>query len=203
MGVTSARRIAWASLLAGLWLAAAPAKSGEPTADDGAERAEDARETDAAEDSEDVMRGFEDDGFPSGTPGPSQPGSESDSIPAPIPNRASPAQPRALVAALRRRVDHRGLLRTEIHRLLERHEIPGPRRHAHARRPAARSRRCPREWQARAAGSGFYDFAYLIKGRGEYTNAMLNSYEWDADVGELWVEGPLLPASISSSAGRS
>lgn len=52
----------------------------------------------------------------------------------------------------------------------------------------------PRDWQARAAGSGFYDFAYLARGKDEYTNAVLDKYEWDADVGELWVEGPLLPA---------
>ena len=52
----------------------------------------------------------------------------------------------------------------------------------------------PHAWQARVAGSGFYDYAYLINGRGEYTNKVLDRYEWDADVGELWVEGPLLPA---------
>ena len=52
----------------------------------------------------------------------------------------------------------------------------------------------PFDWQARAAGSGFYDFAYLAHGRDEYTNQVLDKYEWDADVGELWVEGRLLPA---------
>ena len=59
----------------------------------------------------------------------------------------------------------------------------------------------PREWQARAAGSGFYDFAYLARGRDEYTNAVLDKYEWDADVGELWVEGPLLP-DLDVKVGR-
>jgi hypothetical protein len=59
----------------------------------------------------------------------------------------------------------------------------------------------PYEWQARAAGSAFYDFAYLARGRDDYTNAVLDTYEWDADVGEMWVEGPLLP-SLDLKLGR-
>ncbi|HEY8153008.1 MAG TPA: DUF1302 family protein [Myxococcota bacterium] len=59
----------------------------------------------------------------------------------------------------------------------------------------------PHEWRARAAGFGFYDFAYLSNGRSRYTNEVLNSYEWEADAGEVWVEGPLLP-SVDAKLGR-
>lgn len=59
----------------------------------------------------------------------------------------------------------------------------------------------PWEWRARAAGFGFYDFAYRINGRDHYTNEVLNSYEWEADAGEVWIEGPLLP-SLDVKLGR-
>jgi hypothetical protein len=59
----------------------------------------------------------------------------------------------------------------------------------------------PREWHARAAGFGFYDFAYRIEGRSHYTNEVLNSYEWEADAGEVWIEGPVLP-SLDAKLGR-
>lgn len=59
----------------------------------------------------------------------------------------------------------------------------------------------PYEWRARAAGFGFYDFAYLINGRDDYTNEVLNSYEWDADAGEVWVEGNLL-SDLDVKLGR-
>jgi hypothetical protein len=59
----------------------------------------------------------------------------------------------------------------------------------------------PCEWKARAAGFGFYDFAYLANGRSEYTQEVLNSYEWDVDSGEVWIEGPLL-SSLDLKLGR-
>jgi hypothetical protein len=59
----------------------------------------------------------------------------------------------------------------------------------------------PHEWKARAAGFGFYDFAYRIKGPSDFTNEVLNGYEWDADAGEVWVEGRLLP-DLDAKIGR-
>jgi hypothetical protein len=59
----------------------------------------------------------------------------------------------------------------------------------------------PWEWKARAAGFGFYDFAYRINGRDHYTNGVLDGYEWDADAGEVWIEGPLLP-NLDAKLGR-
>jgi hypothetical protein len=47
----------------------------------------------------------------------------------------------------------------------------------------------PRGWELRAEGFGYYDWAYLARGRGEYTEGVLASYEWDADTQDLWVRG--------------
>lgn len=49
----------------------------------------------------------------------------------------------------------------------------------------------PRQWQARASGYGFYDFAYLINGKSMYTEQVVDLYEWDVELQELWVEGPI------------
>jgi hypothetical protein len=198
VGVTSAQRSAWASLLAGLWLAAAPAKSDVPAESNGANRAEEARDADAAEDSEDIMGGFEDDGFPSQAPGPSPPGSESEFES----NSGSDSEPTgpvrwwdltgyASITEAFAYQDHDSSSGTDYQGLVG----------LRTRAGLQLDLRLPHDWQARAAGSGFYDFAYLINGRGEYTNQVLNSYEWDADVGELWVEGPLLPA-VDLKLGR-
>jgi hypothetical protein len=157
VGGGPARRIAWAALLAGLSLAAAPAEGGD-----------------------DPMGGFEDDGFPSGRPAPSEPGSEPEPIgPEPWWDLTGNLAVIGAFSYPKHRsstgTDYQGLvgLRTRLGLQLDL-DLPG-------------------DWQARAAGSGFYDFAYLANGRGEYTDAVRDSYEWDADVGELWIEGPLLP----------
>jgi hypothetical protein len=47
----------------------------------------------------------------------------------------------------------------------------------------------PREWKARVEGWGFYDSAYAINGRGEYTREVRREYELDAEVGEAWLAG--------------
>jgi hypothetical protein len=50
----------------------------------------------------------------------------------------------------------------------------------------------PREWKARASGYGFYDFAYLAHGRGAYTDEVLDEYEWEVELQDLYVQGSLL-----------
>jgi hypothetical protein len=47
----------------------------------------------------------------------------------------------------------------------------------------------PLDWKLRAEGWGFYDAAYAINGRGDYTDEVLDEYEWDAEVGEAWLAG--------------
>ena len=49
----------------------------------------------------------------------------------------------------------------------------------------------PRDWKARFAGYGFYDFAYRIQGRSQYTDDVLDEYEWEADFQECYVQGRL------------
>ena len=51
--------------------------------------------------------------------------------------------------------------------------------------------RSPSDWKLRAEGWGFYDAAYAINGRSDYTGDVRREYEWDADVGEAWVAGSL------------
>ena len=50
----------------------------------------------------------------------------------------------------------------------------------------------PRDWEARFAGVGFYDFAYLANGRSRYTDDVLDDYEWWADTKDMWIQGSLL-----------
>lgn len=50
----------------------------------------------------------------------------------------------------------------------------------------------PRSWRARIAGRGFYDFAYRIRGRGNYTEDVLDLYEWTAEFTEVYLQGSLL-----------
>ena len=47
----------------------------------------------------------------------------------------------------------------------------------------------PLDWKMRAEGWGFYDVAYAINGRSDYTDEVLDEYEWDAEVGEAWLAG--------------
>ena len=49
----------------------------------------------------------------------------------------------------------------------------------------------PENWKLRAEGWGFYDAAYAINGRSDYTDEVLDEYEWDAEVGEAWLAGGL------------
>jgi hypothetical protein len=47
----------------------------------------------------------------------------------------------------------------------------------------------PGSWAARAEGFAFYDFAYRIQGRDQYTREVLDLYEWWADFQEVYVRG--------------
>ncbi len=50
----------------------------------------------------------------------------------------------------------------------------------------------PFDWKARAQGFIFYDFAYLLNGRNNYTDGVLDDYEWQAEVLDFWIEGSVL-----------
>ena len=56
-------------------------------------------------------------------------------------------------------------------------------------------------WRARIEGWGFYDVAYAINGRSNYTGKVLSEYELDAEVGEAWVHGKLHDA-VDLKLGR-
>lgn len=49
----------------------------------------------------------------------------------------------------------------------------------------------PKEWKLRGSGYGFYDLAYLMNGRGGYTGAVLNTYEYDFELTDTYLEGSL------------
>jgi hypothetical protein len=59
----------------------------------------------------------------------------------------------------------------------------------------------PRSWKARIAGRGFYDFAYRIHGRGNYTDDVLDLYQWEAEFTEVYLQGSLLP-DLDLKVGR-
>lgn len=59
----------------------------------------------------------------------------------------------------------------------------------------------PAKWLLRAEAVGWYDFAYVIKGRSEYDTAVLDVYEWQVDTGELYLSGPLHP-NVDLTVGR-
>lgn len=46
-------------------------------------------------------------------------------------------------------------------------------------------------WQVFVSGKGFYDFAYEINGRNDYTNDVLEDYEKEVELREAWVQGRL------------
>jgi len=47
----------------------------------------------------------------------------------------------------------------------------------------------PWKWKGRVAGFGFYDWAYFINGRDDYTEDVLDMYEWEVDFQEVWIQG--------------
>lgn len=50
----------------------------------------------------------------------------------------------------------------------------------------------PRSWKARIAGRGFYDVAYRLHGRDNYTDDVLDLYQWEAEFTEVYLQGSLL-----------
>ncbi len=48
-------------------------------------------------------------------------------------------------------------------------------------------------WRVKIGGHVFYDFAYAIKGRDEFTDDVLDDYEDEAELDEAYVQGALLP----------
>ncbi|MFW5988618.1 MAG: DUF1302 family protein, partial [Desulfosudaceae bacterium] len=48
-------------------------------------------------------------------------------------------------------------------------------------------------WQCFVSGRGFYDGAYEIQGRHEYTQQFLEEYEDEVELGETYLQGSLLP----------
>ncbi|MBY0399636.1 hypothetical protein K2X89_05030, partial [Myxococcota bacterium] len=59
----------------------------------------------------------------------------------------------------------------------------------------------PRTWELRAEALGWYDFAYRIKGRGDYGGPVLDVYEWQVDAGEVYASGPILD-HVDLTVGR-
>jgi hypothetical protein len=59
----------------------------------------------------------------------------------------------------------------------------------------------PRGWKGRLAGFGFYDWAYLIRGRHDFTDEVLDDYEWEVDFQEVWVEGSVA-SQVDLKVGR-
>ena len=58
-----------------------------------------------------------------------------------------------------------------------------------------------KDWQGRFEAWGFYDAAYSINGRSQYTSEVLSEYELDAEIGEAWVHGKLHD-SVDLKVGR-
>ena len=48
-------------------------------------------------------------------------------------------------------------------------------------------------WRARVAGQSFYDAAYSLRDRDNYTGSTLDEYEKEAELGEVWLQGSPLP----------
>lgn len=49
----------------------------------------------------------------------------------------------------------------------------------------------PAKWRAHLAGYGFYDAAYQLNGRSDYSDEVLNEYESETELGEAWLQGKL------------
>ncbi len=49
----------------------------------------------------------------------------------------------------------------------------------------------PHNWRAHVAGNGFYDAAYSINNRDDYTDEVLDAYENEVELGEAWLQGRL------------
>jgi len=61
--------------------------------------------------------------------------------------------------------------------------------------------RLPADWRLFASAKGFYDFAYAINGRDEYTDEVLDEYEKELELREAYLAGPLSDA-VDLKLGR-
>lgn len=59
----------------------------------------------------------------------------------------------------------------------------------------------PNSWQSFISGIGIYDLIYFIKGRDEFTDDVLDNYEKEYEIGELYLYGSLLE-NIDIKTGR-
>jgi hypothetical protein len=57
------------------------------------------------------------------------------------------------------------------------------------------------DWQARLSGHGFYDVAYAINGRDNYTDDVLDNYEKELELDEVYLQGSLT-GNLDLKAGR-
>jgi hypothetical protein len=61
--------------------------------------------------------------------------------------------------------------------------------------------RLSEEWKCKISGKGFYDLAYALNGRGKYTGEVLDEHEDEVELGETYVQGPVLD-DLDLKAGR-
>jgi hypothetical protein len=59
----------------------------------------------------------------------------------------------------------------------------------------------PASWLARVSAHGFYDLAYRINGRNDYTDDVLDQYEKEIELEEAWLTGSLTE-NLDVKAGR-
>jgi hypothetical protein len=60
----------------------------------------------------------------------------------------------------------------------------------------------PREWKLRIAGFAFYDWAYLLNGRSNYSDDVLDMYEWEVDFQEFYLQGSPFLDDLDLKIGR-
>ena len=60
----------------------------------------------------------------------------------------------------------------------------------------------PHDWKLRLSPYFWYDFTYLIRGPSNYTREVLDEYEWEADLQDTYLEGPVLESLDLSGASR-
>jgi len=59
----------------------------------------------------------------------------------------------------------------------------------------------PNAWQARVSGHAFYDLAYRFNGRGDYSDDVLDEYESEIELDEVYLQGSLT-RDLDLKAGR-
>ncbi|RJP90899.1 MAG: DUF1302 family protein [Desulfobacteraceae bacterium] len=59
----------------------------------------------------------------------------------------------------------------------------------------------PSQWQALVSGKGFYDFAYRVNGKDDYTNDVIDDYESEIELREAYLLGSITDA-IDIKTGR-